>query len=337
MIPSQIKKVLTVAIRENFNVLLKGSPGVGKTDVIKAVCHGLGVDLLVLHPVVDAPEDYKGFPFALDGVADFLPFANLQQMIDAKKKLVVFLDDLGQANESVQKALMQLLLGGVINGKPISEHVMFIAATNSSTDKAGVHGLLEPVKSRFHTIIQFDVDVDEWLDWYLDSGRPVEIAAFIKLRPDLLTQFTPDKKLVNSCSPRTVTNAADWFAQGFGVGDNEVFEGAMGEAAATQLLHFLKTYKGIAGLPEEIVTKPNEARIPTDLSLLSALAGAVSFKATEDNLENICTYSDRLKDQSPEFALMMVKTCTDSKPDLMQTMPYIQWLSNNGQHFAKGI
>ena len=65
-----------------------------------------------------------------------------------------FLDDLGQAPMSVQAAAMQLILARRINGFKISDKVIFMAATNRREDKAGVTGILEPVKSRFAWIVE---------------------------------------------------------------------------------------------------------------------------------------------------------------------------------------
>ena len=90
-------------------------------------------------------------PFVTDGQAEFLPFGDLRALIQADKDTVFFLDDLGQAPPTVQAAAMQLILARRINGHHVSDSVTFIAATNRKQDKAGVSGILEPVKSRFAT------------------------------------------------------------------------------------------------------------------------------------------------------------------------------------------
>ena len=81
---------------------------------------------------------------------------------------------------------MQLILARQVNGHKISDKVIFIAATNRRQDRAGVTGILEPVKSRFATIIQLDVDADIWIEWAFENDMPAELIGFIHFRPSLL-------------------------------------------------------------------------------------------------------------------------------------------------------
>jgi len=147
--------LLQLAFKNNHKVLIKGEPGIGKSDLVEQACADV-FDLMISHPAVSDPTDYKGMPavFAREGmtVAEFLPFGDLLKLINAKKPTVCFIDDIGQAAPAVQAALMQLLLARRVNGHKISKDVVFCGATNDTTHMAGVSGLLEPVKSRWDTI-----------------------------------------------------------------------------------------------------------------------------------------------------------------------------------------
>src|SRR5690349_18181009 len=123
---TDLYNILPVALKENMNVLLVGAPGVGKSDVIgDIVTNIVNYELMICHPVVSNPIDYKGLPVSgmVDGklTADFIPYGDLNKMITAEKELVVFFDDLGQAPVSVQAAVMQIILAREINGKKISK------------------------------------------------------------------------------------------------------------------------------------------------------------------------------------------------------------------------
>jgi len=206
MKPSQLQAFLKVAIKEKMPVLVKGAPGIGKSDIVTQVTEELKCDLIIEHPVVSDPTDFKGLPFPKGEEADFLPFGSLKQIIETNKPTVFFLDDLGQAPPAVQAACMQLILARKINGHKVSDQVTFIAATNRRIDQAGVQGLLEPVKSRFVSIIELTPDLEDWCKWALENNMPPELVAFIRFRPNLLFDFTPTKDLVNSSCPRTVAN-----------------------------------------------------------------------------------------------------------------------------------
>jgi MoxR-like ATPase len=186
-------------VRNNYPLLITGAPGIGKSDIIGQVADRLGFELQVAHPVVSDPTDYKGLPAKIDDeTAGFLPFAELKRLIEADSPLIYFLDDIGQAPNSVQAALMQLLLARQIDGKKISDHVRFIAATNRREDKAGVTGILEPVKSRFKSIIELTVDVDDWIRWAQTANMPMELITFIRYRPELLDGFEASRDIKNS-------------------------------------------------------------------------------------------------------------------------------------------
>ena len=43
-------------------VLIKGAPGIGKSDMVEQVARITKHDLIVSHPVVSDPPDYKGVP-----------------------------------------------------------------------------------------------------------------------------------------------------------------------------------------------------------------------------------------------------------------------------------
>ena len=119
---SQLTEFLEFAIKAKLPVLIKGKPGGGKSDIVDLSTANAGAELIISHPVVSDPTDFKGMPYAANGKATFLPFNDLQRLIDARKPTVFFLDDLGQSSPSVQAACMQLILARKINGFSVSEH-----------------------------------------------------------------------------------------------------------------------------------------------------------------------------------------------------------------------
>jgi len=93
---------MTSLVHTKLPILIKGAPGVGKTDIIKEACDKSNNHLIISHPVVSDPVDYKGFPYVIDNEAHFLPFEDLNQLIQAAAPTVYFMDDLGQAPAAVQ-------------------------------------------------------------------------------------------------------------------------------------------------------------------------------------------------------------------------------------------
>ena len=172
--PMQLTTALAAAGKARLRILIKGAPGIGKTQIVRAVAAALGATLITMHPSVSDPTDFKGLPFIVDGHAEFLPFGELEKVLNATKLTILFLDDLGQGSTAVQAGVMQL--ADRIKGNP---HVVLWAATNERAHRAGVTGLLEPVKSRFDSIIKLVTDFASWKSWAVDHDIDYRIAAYL--------------------------------------------------------------------------------------------------------------------------------------------------------------
>jgi hypothetical protein len=326
MKPRDLSQLLCRTIAARMPVLIKGAPGIGKTDIVTGACKKACAELIVSHPVVDEPIDYKGLPHIIDGHAEFLPFGSLHQLIEAKQPTVYFMDDLGQAPPSVQAAAMQLILARRINGHRVSEEVTFIAATNRKQDKAAVSGILEPVKSRFATIVELEPDIDDWVKWAGKQGLPAELIAFIRFRPNLLFEFAPSVDITNSPCPRTVHNVAKLMALALPAElEFEAYAGAAGQGFAAELLGFLQIYRSLPD-PKLILIDPHGASVPKDPATLYAVCSALARMSMPDNMDALVTYANRLPD---EFSVLLVTDCERQNPAIVNTRAYVQWAARH--------
>jgi hypothetical protein len=325
--PGQLHKSLSFSLENRFNLLIVGAPGIGKTEIVNQVCNEAGMKMIVSHPVVSDPTDYKGLPFIVDGdKAEFLPFGDLRQLIEATESTVFFLDDLGQAPPSVQAAAMQLLLARRINSHLVSEHVRFIAATNRRQDKAGVQGVLEPVKSRFASILHLETDHEDWVKWALSRDLPTELIAFIRFRPELLHDFKPTNDMINSPCPRTVASVGQMMKKGLPHElEYPLIAGAAGEGFATEFMAFLNIYRNLPN-PDLIILSPDTVEVPEDPSTLYALSGALVKKAGPQNFTNIIKYVNRMP---AEFSVLTVKDAVNRDKSLTNTRSFIEWASEH--------
>lgn len=315
----ELKKTMLLTMKAKLPMLIKGAPGIGKSDCVAQVAAELGMDLIISHPVVSDPTDYKGLPGIVDGKAEFLPFGDLRQLIEAKKPTIAFLDDLGQAPAVVQAAAMQLILARKVNGHAISDHVVFCAATNRRQDRAGVTGILEPVKSRFATIIELTADKDSWIEWAFKNDMPMEIIGFINFRPALLNADKPTADIVNTPCPRTMAYCGRLIQAGLkGI---EVMSGAIGEGAATELAGFIKVYKDLPNI-DAILLRPKDAKVPEEPSALYAVVAALTERATKDNAKRILEYATRLPGP---FSVLLVRDMIRKNDEIQSTRAFIKW------------
>jgi hypothetical protein len=334
MKPSQLIRLLSHAFRNRLKVLIVSSPGIGKSALVELAAKMAEADLVVMHPAVSDPTDFKGMPAVIKTggrtLAEFLPFGSLRKLVEATSLTVCFIDDIGQAPHAVQAALMQLIQAREVDGTKISEHVVFVGATNDSSHMAGVSSILEPVKSRWDTIIPLVADVDDWVAWALGRGIAPSVIAFIRFRPALLNDFHATRELKNSPCPRTVEAVGKWVQAG--IEDHLVIAGAVGEGFAGEFSGFMKVWRAIPDL-DAIIKNPVSAPVPpsSDPSTLVALVSALAFKATKANFGNIITYLQRCP---KEYEFLAVRDATARDATLNETGAYTQWAISNQALFA---
>jgi hypothetical protein len=304
-------------------VLIKGAPGVGKSDIVSQVAAELEMELVLSHPVVSDPIDYKGLPAIVDGQADFLPFGELLQLIEAVKPTIAFLDDLGQAPACVQAAAMQLILARRVNGHHISNMVVFVAATNRRQDRAGVTGILEPVKSRFATILECAPDESDWVEWAFANKMPGKVIAFAHFRPGLLTGFKPTADIVNGPCPRTFANAGNLINAG--IDDIESLTGAVGEGCATEMVGFFKYWDQLPNLTA-LIADPDKAIVPKEPAALYAVVTGLVEKVTPTNVGRIFKYGGRLP---KDFSILLGRDCIRKDPKIQNSKAFIKWAVAN--------
>jgi hypothetical protein len=324
---TNLAKLLHVFLPKQMPVMITGAPGIGKSEIVEDVTEKLGYDLIISHPVVSDPTDYKGLPFMNDkGEADFVPFSDLKKIMTATRPTVFFFDDLGHAPSSVQAATMQLVLAREINGKRISDHVSFISATNRAKDKAGVSGILEPLKSRF-AIYELEANVESWIEWALKKDWiDTALISAVKMFPDWIIDWKPSKHIENSPCPRNLVEVAKMMNMNLPDSlQHTAFAGRMGSAESTRLCAFLQLIKDLPDL-NEIEYKPLTATVPNNPSSQYALVGALVNRANTKNIGALTTYMDRV---GVEYSTLFMKFIVSRKEELCNTTAFTKWVGQN--------
>jgi hypothetical protein len=338
--PSELSELAGICFKAKFPLLVTGKPGAGKSTIIEDKCKELDMDIIVSHAVVDDPTDYKGFPAVIDipssgdanskqpaaKEATFLPFGDLKRLISADKPTVHFADDLGQAAKMVQAAYMQLLLSRTINGHKISDHVTFVAATNRKKDKAGVQSILTPLLDRFVTIVELENSLEDFIRWGLKEEIAHEVISYVRYRPEVLNEFKPTPDMSQTPTPRGMHNIARMLDAGIPESlQLRCFTGCIGSERAAEFTGFLRIYQNLPD-PDQVLMSPKDAVIPDEPSHKYALCGALAARASENNMERLITYAERLPE---EFNILLIRDATNAKPQCCKSQAFTQWASNH--------
>jgi hypothetical protein len=279
--------------------------------------------------VVSDPTDFKGLPWIVNGKAEFIAYAELEELVNAEVLTVVLIDDLGQAAPAVQAALMQLLLARKINGHKISDNVVFIAATNRKEDMAAVTGILGPVKSRFFSILELDYNTEDWCKWAYKNGMPNELISFVQFDKKAIETAKETKDMVNIPNSRTIAHVGEMENKGL---PQEVWfdmvAGAFGEAEAAKYQAFKKVY---AYLPtvDEIIQNPMGVRVPLNISEQYALMGNITLRMNKTTIDPLTMYLNRME---VEIMAACMKNASVASPEIISTGAFAQWGIKNAQY-----
>jgi len=268
--------------------------------------------------------------------ATFIPYGNLQLLIEANGLTMYVGDDLGQATNVVQAAWMQFMLARQINGHKISDDVVFFACSNRKQDAAGVTRFLEPLKDRFHTIVEMKTDAEQWVKWATKNGLAHEVVTWIRMNPQWLDGFKPASDFSRTPTPRAVHELSDLYSQNIDKSMQlRVFSGTIGTEASVSFKTHLEYYVKLED-PDVILMKPEKAKIPDDPALLYALCGALAAKANKKTIEPILTYAGRLdKDGRGEFSMLLIKDAVmRNMNDVMQNLKFCRWAQEHQEDLA---
>lgn len=334
---SSAHQLIREYLKNKFNIMLTGAPGIGKTDLVKMIVKELGYNLVIFHPVISDPTDFRGIPWLFkdrNGVEHcvFVPFDQFKQLIDAKGPTVCFLDDLGQAPVAVQAAAMQLLHGGTLNAQKISSEVRFIACTNRKQDRAGVTGILEPVKSRFHGIFELVPEIQPFVQWLIKDGASPVLVAFMRHRPRWLVGgdegWKPEADIVNQPCPRTIAHLSDVVNLGLDIAlRGTAYAGAVGQALANEYVAFETMAVNMPDI-DTILKNPHGAQPPAKPDVAYAMIGALHSRMNRSNLANIYIYIE--KHFSKELQAVFHWDVEAYQPSLIKHTSYVDWSTRNG-------
>jgi len=325
---STAKEILKKSVPAKIPTLLVGSPGIGKSDIGAQVAQELEMDYVTSHPVVEDETDKNGLP-SLDakaGVARWLPFEFIHSLINASKPTLWHIEDIGQARPAIQAGYMQTLLTGRLGDHQLPDCVHMMASTNRREDRAGVSGMLEPVKGRFN-IIHVEADLESWLaDFAIPNKLPQSIISFLRLRPELLCKFEPSADIHNSPNPRNWARVAK--LEGIGLDSDEelpAFAGSIGEGAAIEYVAHKRVHAEIPQV-EEILTDPDGTRVPESPAALYAISTAVAFAVDKKTISKFLRYIQRLP---MEFGVLTIRDMLRNNPQLVTTPDWTPFLATD--------
>ena len=147
-----VTEALAVSVQAGVPVLLWGSPGTGKTSVVRALGEALGWPTEVVIGSIREPADFAGLPVVIDGCVQMAPPLWARRLAAAGYGLL-FLDELTTAPPAVQAAMLRVVLERVVGDLALPEGVRVVAAANprKRPPTGGNSRRLSPIASSIST------------------------------------------------------------------------------------------------------------------------------------------------------------------------------------------
>lgn len=319
---SEIADGLRSLIRIRQPVFLWGPPGIGKSQVVAQVGEQLGMEINDVRAVLLDPIDLRGLPHINeDRQADW----SIPAFLPKQGEGILFLDELNAAPPLVQAACYQLILDRRLGEYVLPDGWTVVAAGNRENDRAVTYRMPSALANRF-VHFDFDVDVDDWLDWATANALPPELISFIRFRPALLHDFDPKRNEKAFPTPRSW----EFVARIISAAESERLEfnliaGAVGQGAALELEGYLKIWRQ---LPESrtLLERPDTAEVPKDPATLYAVCEMLAQSADADTIQPIVTYADRLPS---EFNVLLIRNSVGNDNTLVETPAFSSWAQAN--------
>ena len=325
--PSQATSMIAKYIQAKIVPMLTGSPGMGKSAIVKDIAKTYNLKLIDLRLSQCDPTDLMGFPSIQGQRAGYLPMETFplegDPIPEGYSGWLLFLDEFNSASIAVQAAGYKLILDRMVGQKNLHKHVAVVCAGNLETDGAIVNPMSTAMQSRL-AHLELVTDVNQWLDWAYENGIHRFITSYIKFKPGNLYAFSPDHTDKTYACSRT-WEFANRVLEVTGTDDKDLLPmlaGVLSEGVAREFIGFTKIDKDLPKITQ-IMESPNSIRVPDEPSVLFALTGSISHHANKDNLAPLITYIKRLP---KEFQVVTLRETVRRQKELVGHPAMQEWI-----------
>lgn len=214
---------------------------------------------------------------------------------------ILMLDEITSCPPLVQASAYQITLDRAIGEYKLPDKWYVMGAGNRIQDRSVVRPMSKALANRF-THIDFEINLDDWVEWALRKGLDSTLVAFINFRPELLFQFNPESSEEAFPTPRSwefVDNLLNSVSN-----ENlipELIKGTVGKGAQAEFSSFQKLKDKLPD-PEKILAGDNFVPAQNDLRY-ALVAALVAHAEPKKHFGRLLEYTEFLP---PEFSVLTV-------------------------------
>ena len=295
--------------------MIWGQPGVGKSDAVRQLARDMGALLLDIRLGQYDSVDLRGIPTVVGGETVWNPPATLPfegSTFPTDKPIVLFLDEITSAMQSVQGVAYQLVLDRAIGEHRLLPNVHIIAASNRDGDKGVTNKMPLPLANRF-CHVELGVSADAAISYMLGQVKP-ECVAFLTFRKPLVSTFDPTRPDKAFATPRSWLAAFRVYASPAPEAARQAaMSGLVGIGPSTEFWGFIEVMDKVTPI-SAILADPSGAPLPEELSMRYATAVSVSNAMNLKTVNRLQTYLMRM---DPEFVVLAWQMALKRDPELL--------------------
>lgn len=318
-----------------LNVMLTGSPGLGKSTIVKDIAKEMGFGLIDLRLASLDPTDVGGLPFVSDGVMKFSdPEWFKEIMENADKPYIIFLDEVTNASISTQAAAYRLLLDREINnGKKLPDTTFIIGAGNTKEDQSGAKPLIPPFANRFglHLYIDKRQAADSFIQHAVENRFDRNIIGFLSYKKSNVS--VPYNNNPSFATPRTWEFVDTYLKEQMYEGSDLdlVIAGAVGTDVAVEFSSYRKLHSKLPDWNKLINDDSYDYTLPQDDEALKyALSIGLAIELLDclsiDNAKGVKRLSAFLEEFSDEIKILVFRTMKKDSQTMRKFVKYAELL-----------
>lgn len=172
---TELKICMTDCYSARLPLLIRGGPGIAKTDLAEQLAIAMGADF---HPFNAATIDPSKFGITMPRVdnsaCDIVPTA---QFIDVAPGSFCFLDEMDKLDPLIQNCLLPMIQNNRLDGIKLTDR-WYVMAANRMSDGKGTYDISPFIRNRC-AVVDFDgPTVTEWCDYAVSKGVDYRIIAY---------------------------------------------------------------------------------------------------------------------------------------------------------------
>lgn len=332
----QAEAFLPRLLKHHIVPYLHGSPGIGKSAIVKAIAKQRNLKLIDIRLTDHDPTDLQGYPIpnhetkkASHYPLETLPTTTTPLPINPEtgkpySGWLVLFDEFDSAVQAVQAAAYKVVLDRQVGQHDLHPMVFLIAAGNLETDNAIVNPMSTALISRF---AHFYVELNhkEWMQWAASAGLDFRITAYMNYKPDHLYTFNPKLGEQPYACPRTWDKLSKVLGDTKEAVDTDLplWASLLGDGVAAEFIEFLKLDKDTPTF-DKLMADPVNTPIKEDLGVRWSIMSMLAHRADENNINQVSQVLERF---SHDLQVVSIRELIRRHPQMLKHSDFNKWVT----------